>query len=136
MGNQANILYARGQLDQAMALHKEEERICRQLGNLDSLQTSLGNQAFILKARGQLDEAMALYKEQERICRQLGNPSGLATSLVNQAIIQAQRNQFREAIVLAGQALETAQSHGLEALAQQIEPILARIRSQASGRPQ
>ena len=31
-----------------MALHKEEERICRQLGNLDGLQASLGNQAIIL----------------------------------------------------------------------------------------
>jgi tetratricopeptide (TPR) repeat protein len=136
LGNQANILYARGQLDQAMALHKDKERICRQLGNLNSLQAGLGNQALILSARGQLDQAMALHEEQERICRRLGNPSGLATSLVNQADIQSQRNEFREAIALAEQALETAQSHGLTALAQQIEPILARIRSQAAGQPQ
>ena len=86
--------------------------------------------------RCRLDQAMALHKEQERICRQLGNPSGLATSLINQASIQAQRRQFREAIALAEQALETAQSSGLEALAQQIQPNLARIRSQASGQPQ
>jgi tetratricopeptide (TPR) repeat protein len=119
-----------------MALHREQERICRQLGNLDSLQASLGNQANILYDRSQLDEAMALYKEAERICRQLGNPSGLATWLANQAIVQAQRSQFREAIALAEQALETAQSHGLAALAKQIQPILARIRSQAAGRPQ
>jgi hypothetical protein len=79
---------------------------------------------------------MALHKEQERICRQLGNPSGLANSLANQASIQAKRSQFRAAIALAEQALETAQSHGLTALAQQIQAILARIRSQASGRPQ
>ena len=62
LGNQALILKARGQLDQAMALHKEQERICRQLGNLDSLQISLCNQAGILYARGQLDQAMASYK--------------------------------------------------------------------------
>jgi hypothetical protein len=136
LGNQAVILKAGGQLDQAMALHREQERICRQLGNLDSLQASLGNQANILYDRSQLDEAMALYKEAERICRQLGNPSGLATWLANQAIVQAQRSQFREAIALAEQALETAQSHGLAALAKQIQPILARIRSQAAGRPQ
>jgi hypothetical protein len=79
---------------------------------------------------------MALHKEEERICRQLGNPSGLATSLANQARIRAQRSQFREAIALAEQALETAQSHGLAALAQQIQPILTRIRSLASGQPQ
>jgi tetratricopeptide (TPR) repeat protein len=119
-----------------MALLKEQERICRQLGNFDSLQRSLGNQANILYARGQLDEAMALHKEAERICRQLGNLDSLQRSLGNQANIQAQRNEFREAIALAEQALETAQSHGLEALAQQIQPILARIRSQAAGGPQ
>ena len=79
---------------------------------------------------------MALLKEQERICRQLGNPRGLATSLANQASIQARRSQLREAVALAEQTLETAQSHDLEALAQQIQPILASIRSQASGRQQ
>ena len=40
LGNQALILQARGDLDGAMALHKEEERICRQFGNLDGLQTT------------------------------------------------------------------------------------------------
>ena len=136
LGNQALILKARDQLDQAMALHKEQERICRQLGNLDGLQRSLGGQALVLYARGQLDQAMALLKEQERICRQLGNPSGLAASLANQANIHARRNQFREAIALAEQALEIAQSHGLQALAQQIQPILNGIHSQAAGRQQ
>jgi len=62
---------------EAIALLKEQERICRQLGNLDGLSASLGNQANILSARGQLDEAIALLKEQERICRQLGNLDGL-----------------------------------------------------------
>ena len=37
LGNQALILYARGDLDGAMALHKEQERICRELGNMDGL---------------------------------------------------------------------------------------------------
>jgi hypothetical protein len=48
LGSQANILYARGDLDGAMALHKEQERLCRELGNKDGLMRSLGNQASIL----------------------------------------------------------------------------------------
>jgi hypothetical protein len=76
-GRQALILYARGELDGAMELHQEEERICRELGNKDGLQASLGNQALTLKARGDLDSAMVLHKEQERICRELGNKDGL-----------------------------------------------------------
>ena len=44
LGRQATILSTRGELDQALALHKEEERICRELGDRDGLQLSLGNQ--------------------------------------------------------------------------------------------
>jgi len=71
----------------AMALHKEAERICRHLGNLDGLQRTLGNQANILYACSDMEEAMALHKEAERICRQLGNLDGLQHSLCNQANI-------------------------------------------------
>ena len=74
-------------MDDAVALLKEQERICRQLGNLEGLQASLGNQAAILYARGELDDAMPLMKEQERICRQLGNLNGLQRSLENQAAV-------------------------------------------------
>ena len=73
LGNQAVILYARGDLDRATRLYQETERICRELGNKDGLQITLGNQALILKARGDLDGAMRLHQEGERICRELGN---------------------------------------------------------------
>src|SRR5664280_1460878 len=63
LGNQALILYSRGDLDGAMALHKEGECLCRELGNKLGLQATLGNQANILYARGDLDGAMTLYKE-------------------------------------------------------------------------
>ena len=61
LGNQALILQARGDLDGAMALHKEEERICRELGDPAGLAISLINQAIILhpnpEARGLAREA-------------------------------------------------------------------------------
>ncbi len=100
LGNQALILYARGDLDGAMALHKEQERICRQLGNLDGLQATLGNQALILEDRGDLDGAMALHKEEERICRQLGNLDGLQATLGNQANILKARGDLDGAMAL------------------------------------
>ena len=53
----------RGDLDGAMELLKEEERICRELGNKDGLQRTLGNQANILYARGDLDGAIATLQQ-------------------------------------------------------------------------
>jgi tetratricopeptide (TPR) repeat protein len=100
LGNQALILYARGELDGAMALLKEQERICRELGDKDGLQASLGNQAGILYSRGELDGAMALHKEEERICRELGNKAGLQASLGNQALILRARGDLDGAMAL------------------------------------
>ena len=48
LGNQAFILQDRGDLDGAMALHKQKERICRQLGDPANLARSLANQALLL----------------------------------------------------------------------------------------
>ena len=55
LGNLAVILYARGELDNAMDLHQEEERLCRVLDHKQSLQASLCNQALILRAHLDLD---------------------------------------------------------------------------------
>ena len=112
-----------------MALHKEQERICRELGNKAGLQASLGNQALILKARGDLEGAMALHKEQERICRELGDKAGLAISLINQASILGQKgNQTKDALSLADKAYRLASEYGYIVLAKQIEDIRSKIR--------
>ena len=100
LGNQAVILRGRGDLDGAMALLKEQERLCRELGRKTGLQASLGNQAPILQARGDLDGAMALLKEQERLCRELGRRAGLQTSLGNQANILHARGDLDGAMAL------------------------------------
>jgi hypothetical protein len=44
-GDDGEILKACGDLDEAIALHKEEKRICRDLGDPEGLAISLTNQA-------------------------------------------------------------------------------------------
>lgn len=65
-----------GNLEEAMDLLTEQERVCREEGNQDDLGRILGNQALILSDWGRLPEAMDLLKEQERVCRELGNLDG------------------------------------------------------------
>ena len=100
LSDQAHILHDRGDLDGAMTLLKEVERICRELGNRDELQAALCNLSVIFYARGDLDGAMALMKEQERICRELGNKDGLQRSLGHQATILHDRGDLDGAMAL------------------------------------
>jgi tetratricopeptide (TPR) repeat protein len=100
MSEIANHYYLLGELDKAMSLLKEQERLCRELGYKQGLQASLGNQALILQARGNLNGAMALYKEQERLYRELGDLRGLVPGLGNQALILRARGELGGAMSL------------------------------------
>jgi hypothetical protein len=78
-------------LDEAMALYKEQERILRETGNKAGLQACLTNQAALLEEVGEMNEeqvrqALALRKEVENICRELGLKRELSKSLVFQAV--------------------------------------------------
>lgn len=100
LGNQANILYSKGDLEGALKLYKEQESISRKLKIKDGLQASLRNQANILYIRGDLDGALRLTKEQERICRELGDKDSLQVSLGNQASIIYSRGNLDGAMKL------------------------------------
>ena len=124
LGNQANILYARGNLESAMALYRQQDRLCRELRNPEGLSTSLGNQALILDTRGDLDGAMALLKEQERLCREFDNPRGLSISLANQDLVLSRTpGRRRAARRLADEALAIATRHGYQQLVPKIESL-------------
>ena len=122
------LLQDTGHLQEAYDLRERRIESLRASGDEARLQASLGNQALILKARGDLDGAMALLKEQERICRELGDPAGLATSLANQGLLLVQTGRRGEGLALVEEAHETAAAHGLDALRQQIEPLLQQLR--------
>lgn len=100
LNEEATLLHARGDLNRAMALHAESERICRELGDQPGLLVSLGNQANILEARGDLDGAMRLLREAEQICLAIGDREHLQTMLGNQAVILMDRGDLDGAMAL------------------------------------
>jgi hypothetical protein len=124
------ILQVRGDLDGAMTLHKEAERLCRELGHKGGLATSLSGQAWILQVGGDDDGALALHKEEERLYRELGDPKGLAISLGNQAVLLAEGlHQPQRALQMAEEAGDLVSQHGLTSIAEGIRRIQDRVRS-------
>ncbi len=55
LGNQANILSDPGVLEEALILYREEEKICRELGNNENLAISFLNQALITSEKNEPD---------------------------------------------------------------------------------
>jgi tetratricopeptide (TPR) repeat protein len=135
LGNQALCFLEQRRFDAAGPLLEEQEQICRRLGYQHGLTCCLNDRARVQAERGDLDGAMALLKEQERICRELGNPGGLATSLANQALLLVQMGRADDALALVEEAHQLATTHGLQALAEQIKPILDRARSAMGRQP-
>lgn len=87
-----------GKSDEAMAMYKESEKICEELGDKAGLGKIYGNQAPILKDWGKLDEAMELHKEEEKIFEELGDKTGLLGCNWNMGILFYEMKQHDEAI--------------------------------------
>ena len=111
-----------------MALLKEQEQICRDLGNVRDLALALRNQAAILQRRGDFDGALNLLKEEEEIYHEIGNFKSLVISLIDQAKLLSKQSRHQEALSAAEEAYRQASDHGYTSLNKQILQILENIR--------
>jgi Calcineurin-like phosphoesterase len=92
-GQIADILQARGQLDEALRIRREEQMpVYERLGDVRSLAITQGKIADILEARGQLDEALRIRREEQMpVYERLGDVRSLLVGRANLAITLAQR---------------------------------------------
>ena len=81
-----------------MALHAEEERLCRLTNDPGGLYRCLGNQAIVLRQQGDLDGAIRINKEVELICRRLNAPIGLQACIGNQGVIHMFMGDMNKAL--------------------------------------
>ncbi len=142
MGKIADILQARGQLDEALKIRNEEQLpVYERLGDVRSRAVTMGKIADILQARGQLDEALKIRNEEQLpVYERLGDVRELLVCRANLAVTLLQRandGDRNEARSLLSLALEDARRLDLPE-AQQIEQVIeqARFRSIPPGRSQ
>jgi hypothetical protein len=94
-GKIADILMARGQLDEALRICQQEQLpVYERLGDVRSRAVTQGKIADILMARGQLDEALHLLQtELVPVFERLGDVRGLIVGRTNLAIALVLRGQ-------------------------------------------
>jgi tetratricopeptide (TPR) repeat protein len=99
-GQIADILQARGQLDEALRIRVEEQMpVYEKLGEVRSIAITKGKIADILQARGQLDEALRIRREEELpVYEKLGEVREIAITKGRIADILQARGQLDEAL--------------------------------------
>ncbi|MBL9003279.1 MAG: tetratricopeptide repeat protein [Myxococcales bacterium] len=99
LGQLADIYQARGQLDEALRIRKEEQLpVFETLGDIRSRAVTMGQIADIYQTRGQLDEALRIYQENIPIREKLGDVRGRAVTMGKIADIYEARGQLDEAL--------------------------------------
>ena len=103
----ANIVQRQGDYDRAEVLAQQSLALCRELGDIRGIVTSLFLLQEVAYTKGKTVEALALLEESVRLMRQIGEPGEVATALFNlaeQVSIQGEyargQSLFEEALVL------------------------------------
>lgn len=109
-GNQGLALENLGKREEALALLRQEERMCEELGDQEGLARSWGNQAAILSKQGAWEKALALHEREARLKQVLGDETGVATSWWNQGRLFQEQNRHEEAKKLMRQAIRVFRS--------------------------
>ena len=88
LGGLADVLFARGELDEALRIRREEQLpVYERLGDVRSRAVTLGRIALILRAKGELEEARRLQEERLAVNRRLGDLDGIAWTQFELALL-------------------------------------------------
>jgi tetratricopeptide (TPR) repeat protein/calcineurin-like phosphoesterase family protein len=129
-GLRADILQARGQLNEALRIRREEQLpVYEKLGDVRSRAITQGQIADILQDRGQLNEALRIRRDEELpVYEKLADVRSLLVGRANLALLYLSRGQEgdrQQAIDLLHLALENAEEMRIPE-AEQIRFILKR----------
>ncbi|HWO25738.1 MAG TPA: ATP-binding protein [Kofleriaceae bacterium] len=95
----ADVLAARGELDEALRIRREDLAVYERLGDVRSRALTLGQIADVLAARGELDEALRIWREDALpVYEQLDDVRERALTLGQIADVLAVRGELDEAL--------------------------------------
>src|SRR5215831_12163451 len=99
-GSIADILYRRGELDEALRIHREEQLpVFERLGDVRERAVTMGQIADILQARGDLDEALRIRREEQLpVYERLGDVRERAVTMGRIADVLESRGELDEAL--------------------------------------
>ncbi|HEX9746183.1 MAG TPA: DUF4062 domain-containing protein [bacterium] len=100
MRGYGTVLWKQNEIESALEVFAEQDRICQEIGHIRGLQSSLGKQAVINFHLGNLDEAKVMLERQEKICMELNYIPDLIKCLNNQAEILRLRSEPQGAMTL------------------------------------
>jgi hypothetical protein len=99
MGQIADILVRRGELDEALRIRKEEEiPVFERLGDVRARAVTMGKIADILFRHGDLDEARALHDERLAVNRRLDHADGIASALWGLAELDLAEDKLEDSV--------------------------------------
>src|SRR5258706_11563002 len=107
MGQIADILYSRGDLDEALRIRREEQLpVYQRLGDVRSRAVTMGKIAHILVQKGDVGAARALQMERLEINRRLAGADGTGATLWDLAQLDLMEQKIRDAVPRIFEAYE------------------------------
>ena len=103
----ARLYWLTAEFDDALALLKEEERLCYEYGDIAGRAQAINNQALILEERD-VKRAAILYSRSAEMNREVGEMKGLNSTVCNQARLLADSGEAEMALGLLDSVEETA----------------------------
>lgn len=112
LGSRGNLRRARGDLDAALADHREAISIAESLGDDGMLGAGYANLAEIHRSRGELIQARELTLRALELERAAGRQTGVVLDLLNLGVLSWEEDQRTDAVEYWEQAMSLAEETG------------------------
>ena len=100
LNQQGRALFELDRLDEALAIHGEQERFAREAGNKSWTRAALYNQGMLFKAKGELHSALACYRAARELCLDPNEQTRLLDAMDEEADVLRRLGNLDEAAAL------------------------------------